>query len=290
MTAIFRTYDAAGLEREYKPALWGIDVPAVVKDWKGRSREAHARMTVQAGLSYGPGERQRIDLLSRGGLEGAPVLAFLHGGYWRSKDLDRFAYSFALEPVVASGALVAMIDYDLCPDVSMDVLVQQVREACAWLWRNAGRHGGDPSRLHVSGHSAGGHLTAMMAATDWPGLGQDLPADLVRSMVPISGLFDLEPLRLSYLNESLRLDEGEARRNSPILLRPPRAMPAWIFYGGAESDEYRRHSMEFAAAWAPMTTRMACEGTPGHNHFTVIEAMTEPGNAVTAAILRQLGG
>lgn len=244
---------------------------------------------MQVGIAYGAGARQRIDLLGRAGLVNAPVLAFLHGGYWRSKDLDRFAYAFALEPVVAAGALVAMIDYDLCPDVSMDELVGQVREACAWIWRNAGQYGGDASRLRVSGHSAGGHLAAMMAATDWPSLADGLPSDFIHSIVPISGLFDLEPLRLSYLNESLNLDEPASRRNSPILMRPAPTVAASVFYGGAESDEYRRHSEEFAAEWGSLTRTMACKATPGHNHFSVVEALTEPGNPVTAAILRHLG-
>ncbi len=214
------------------------------------------------------------------GVKGAPVLAFIHGGYWRNRKLDKRSYSFCVEPIVKASALVAMVEYDLCPDVPM--------KARAWLWRNAADFGGDPGRLHVAGHSAGGHLSTMVAATDWAGRGDGLPGDMVESIVPISGLFELEPLRLTSLNADLRPDAEAARRNSPLHLKPAGRLPVSVVVGGAESNEVRRQSRDLADAWQGVASKMAHLETPGHNHFAVTEAMTEPGTPLAATILRHL--
>lgn len=287
MTTIYRDYDAEALERQYMPSYTISDIPAIRDNWAAMSAAYRERAVLERDLAYGPSAGERLDLLrpSRGN---APVLVFIHGGYWRSRNLDKISYTFALEPIVAAGALVATIDYDLCPDVTLDVLVHQVRRACAWVWRHAHEYGGDPERLHVSGHSAGGHLTAMMSATDWPAFEAGLPRDMIKSAVSVSGLFNLEPLRLSSLNDDLRLDPEAARRNSPQFMAPTTALPVSVVVGGGETDEFRRQSREFADAWrAPAGTIDYIE-TPGHHHFGVIEAMTEPDNLLTATILRHM--
>ena len=170
----------------------------------------------------------------------------------------------------------------------MDVLVGEVRQACAWIWRHAGDYGGDPTRLHVSGHSAGGHLAAMMAATDWPQFGSGLPKNMIRSIVPISGLYELEPLRLTSLNADLRLDSEMAARNSPNTLAPPIRMPVTVVVGGGESDEFRRQSRDFADRWRGAVDKIGYFETTGHHHFSVIEAMTEENDPLTAILLQHL--
>jgi arylformamidase len=288
MTTVYRGYNAEALERQYMPRYTIPGDPEIRRaKWAAMSAAYRERAVLERDIAYGPSAGQRLDLLRPSSVN-APVLVFIHGGYWRSRQLDKISYTFALEPVVAAGALVATIDYDLCPDVTLDVLVNQVQRACAWVWRHARDYGGDPERLHVSGHSAGGHLSAMMAATDWPAFEQSLPRDMIKSIVPVSGLFDLEPLRLSSLNADLRLDPEAAKRNSPQYMSPATALPVSVVVGGGETDEFRRQSRDFADAWRTMASIIEYLETPGHHHFSVIEAMTEPDNPLTATILRHM--
>jgi arylformamidase len=275
MTKVFRDYDADALEQEYIPRYWpNISLDEKIELWIAMGKACHERSNLKTDLTYGDSDLQRLDLVLPN-VENAPVLVFIHGGYWRNRDLNRASYSFCAEPIVKAGGLVAMIDYDLCPDVSLDEIVSQVRKSCAWVWHHIADYGGDPSRLHISGHSAGGHLTAMMAATDWLAYEEGLPANLVKSIIPVSGLFELEPLRLSSLNADLQLDPDAARRNSPQFLRPATRLPASVVVGGGESVEFRRQSRDFADAWHGMVGSMDFIETEDHNHFTVIEAMTE---------------
>jgi arylformamidase len=290
MKPVFRQYDAEGLERQYIPTHWPIVPPQTTSEnWAKRAEEFHSRAKVVADVAYGTSKRQALDLLLPDKPHKAPVLAFIHGGYWRSPRLQKRNYSFCVEPLVAAGAIVAMVEHDLCPDVTMDQLTRQVQSACAWLWQNVADYGGDPHRLHVAGHSAGGHLTAMMATTDWVRFAPGLPPDMVKSIVPISGLFELEPLRLTSLNADLRLDFESTRRNSPILIAPTTQIPVSIVVGGGETEEYFRQSRAFADQWRQTTGPLSYFETAGHDHFTVIEAMTERHDPLTAILLKHLG-
>ncbi|MFZ7094263.1 alpha/beta hydrolase [Primorskyibacter sp. 2E233] len=277
------------LEQEYRP--WAsdasdMDLGKTMARWARRSADFLGRADVLRNIAYGPLPDQRLDLMPPA-RPGAPVQIFIHGGYWQS--LDKDDYAFALEPLVSAGAMVVSVNYTLCPAVTLDALVDQVRHACAWVWHNARDHGGDPARLHVTGHSAGGHLAAMMAATDWAAFQPGLPPDMIKSAVPVSGLFDLEPLRFCSVNAAVQMDRATAARNSPRFMTPAARMPISIVAGADETGEARRQSRDLATAWQAEAGRVAYIETPGHHHFSVVEAMTEPGNPLTATLLRHLG-
>jgi len=205
----------------------------------------------------------------------APTLMFIHGGYWQRNDKEGFA--FLAEGPLAHGINVAVVEYTLAPDARMDQIVNEIRHAVAWLAEHLGDYGADPARIYVGGHSAGGHLTASAVS-----LGA------VKGGVAISGLYDLEPIRLNYLNVKLGLGAAEARRNSPILHLPPMAGPLVVAYGTAELPELCRQSVDYAKAWVE-------RGLPGHllpvdgaNHFTILESLADPDGALTQALVEMV--
>lgn len=275
-------YDSARLEQQYLP--W-TDPQVTLNRWAETSSAYLRRANIERDMPYGTSSSECLDLL-KPSTSNAPVLVFLHGGYWQGLDKDH--YAFALEPLVATGALVASINYSLCPEVSLDALVDQVRAACGWVWRHVRNYGGDPERIHVAGHSAGGHLAAMMAATNWPKFQGGLPHDLVKSIIPISGLFDLEPIRWTSLNEAMGMDPEMARNNSPLFLTPTTRLRVSVVVGGSETAEFLRQSREFANAWESKAGHLEYIESPGHDHLTVIETMTEPDNVLVRTLLQQL--
>ena len=243
--------------------------------WQAAS--AAYRSTARADLDqpYGPGERHRYDLYFAGDPK-APLVVYVHGGYWQRG--DRKEYAFLARALNAAGLDVAVPSYSLCPAVSVMDIVGEIRLCLAVLWRKTGKH------PLVVGHSAGGHLTAAMVASDWSKV-VGVPPDLVRAGVAISGVFDLPPLIPTSLNEALRLDAQTARAASPLFWPPPpkgRTLVAAV--GGAESAEFLRQSRDIVAAWR--RAGLACEylEVPGANHFTVVDELTRPGSALSGKV------
>ena len=252
--------------------------------YEAESAALRARWPGRLDLSYGPSPRQAIDLFVPAN-RGAPLLVFIHGGYWQSR--DRKDFSFVAGPLLERGAAVALLGYDLAPEVRMDAIVAEVRAGLAWLYRNAPAHGCDPARLHVAGHSAGGHLAAMALATDWRTFG--LPEDVIKGVCAISGVFDLEPIRQCYLNEVVALDEGEARRNSPLCQALQGRCPVIVALGELETKAFHEQSRRFFA-------RLERDGwpcqlllQPGVDHFGIVMSMAEPEAQLVQAIMRQMG-
>jgi arylformamidase len=280
--------DRAALDANYNLRAAVPEHPAYFERYAATSDAFRVRWPGRLDLSYGDSPRQAIDLFLPRDPQPAqppPLLAFIHGGYWQA--FDRKAFSFVAERLVEAGAAVAMLGYDLAPAVDMDAIVRQIRHAIAWLYRNGGAQGFDRERICVAGHSAGGHLTAMALATDWTAFG--LPADLVKGACAISGVFDLEPIRLCYLNDVLRLDAEQARRNSPLLLPPQARCPVVVTFGERETEAFHQQSRAYAAALR--RTDVACEllVQPSLDHFAIIMAMTDPASPTLRAIAAQLG-
>lgn len=284
---VYREYDQSALDSQYNARAAVPTFDAFVKRWLADSEQTVKDHACTLDIAYGDGPVELLDIFHPAGGGPAPILIFFHGGYWRAGDKSWFR--FLARPFVERGAMFVIPKYGLCPDHTMDELVAQCRRAVAWTHRNAAEYGGDSARLFVSGHSAGGHITGMMLATDWVAT-DDLPADAIKGVTGISGLYDLEPIRLSRVNEPLQLTESSADRNSPVKqplsVDPPAAL---ITYGGLESDEYGRQ----AAAYADVLRRTG--GTPtlfgvdGHHHFSILDAFANPQHRFGHAVLEQLG-
>ena len=240
---VYGKYDQQSLDLEYDMRIRCPHFAETFVKLEADCARVVERFDCRLDVPFGENVLERFDIWPGGG--DSPILLFIHGGYWRA--FDKSMFRFVVERFVEAGACVVLNNYDLCPHVTMDTITEQNRKALAWIWSHAAEIGGDPGRIHVTGHSAGGHLTAMLLATDWASYG--LPPAPIRNACALSGLFDLEPLRRSYLNADLRMDEETTRRNSPIHQIPDSAPELIVAVGGGETDEFRRQSRSFADAW-----------------------------------------
>ncbi len=231
-------------------------------------------------VPYGPSPRQILDIFQSSAGETAPVAMFIHGGYWRA--LQPAAFSQVAAGLNARGFTVALVGYDLCPQVTIGAIVDQVRQAAMFLWRRCRRP------ILVLGHSAGGHLAASTLATDWASLGA--PADLVPAAMGISGLYDLAPMCATSMNADFKLDEAEARRLSPLYGPVPRGRVFDAVVGGAESSEFQRQSRTIAEVWRQGGVATRYDAPAGANHLNVIAPLTDPASAMVERLVSMARG
>jgi arylformamidase len=263
---------AIDYEVEYNNRARVPEHPEIFARWMREGENFRAETLkagrAQLGLPYGDTPRQSFDLFLPEAGENAPLAIFIHGGWWRS--LDPSMFSQMARGLNTRGVAVAVLGYDLCPNVAIADIIEQIRRACAFLWQRFGR------RIFACGHSAGGHLAAAMVATDWPSLYPKVPPDLVPAGYSISGVFDLSPLIGISVNQDLRLDAATARQVSPLFwpLAAGRCFDAAV--GGLESGEFKRQSRTMADTWARAGAQTHYEEIPGTNHFTVIDALADP--------------
>lgn len=283
---VFLDYDQERLD-----AL--LDARRMTPDWQDyadrfEARSAQVRASTGAVLDvrYGGHERERLDVFLPSGATGpVPVNVFFHGGYWRSADKER--YSFIADTFRPAGAAYVAVEYALIPTVDMDELVRQCRAAIAHLYANGRSLGIDPDRIFVSGHSAGGQIVGMLAAAGWhESFG--VPTDVIKGACGISGLYDLEPIRLSYLNPTLALTPASSQRNSPAFLPPASAAPFVAAVGGAEGDEFARQNALVAEQWGGVVD-VTTISLPGANHYMAVEALGTPSSDLAALVLDQMG-
>ncbi len=281
---LYRDYDQAGLDAQYHLRLRHPDFQDHFDAWAERSAATRQRLNARLDLAYGPSAAEALDVFVPAGAADAPLHVFIHGGYWQA--FEKHDYSFVADGLVAAGAIVVVVNYALAPTVDMDEIVRQNRAAVAWTRRHAGDFGGDAERLYVSGHSAGGHLTAMLLATDWPEF-DGLPVDTIKGGLAISGLYDLEAIRLCYLNEVLGMDAATAARLSRLDMAPGSG-GCIVAVGGGETDEFLRQSSSFAARWRQADAKLEELTLPGHNHFTIMNELADGDGALCVAARRQM--
>ena len=278
-------HDAAWYDAQYDNRARVADHPAILQRWAEASALARQGLRGEIDLAYGPTEAERLDVF-RAEQPDAPVLVFIHGGWWRA--LDKADHSFIAPAFVKAGAMVVVPNYGLCPTVGIEDIALQMTRALAWTWRHAAEHGGDPSRIVVAGHSAGGHLAAMLLACRWKVVDESLPPRLVSGALSISGVFDLDPIREApFLQADLKLTPAGVRRLSPAFFPRPRG-PLYAVVGGDESDEHLRQNRLIRDQWGPSTVPV-CETVGGKNHFDVLHELVDPEARVHSLALRLLG-
>ena len=274
----------AELDAEYDVGQPFPDFAPIAAFYEDSSARAREELRCHLDVSYGPTRAEQLDIFPAD-QPNAPILIFLHGGYWRASSSKDYSL-VALGPVSA-GVTTLVVNYALCPHVTIDEIVRQCRAAVAWAYRNAASFNGDPGRIYVAGHSAGGHLAAMALLTDWE-TDYGLPADSIKGGCVVSGLFDLAPLPFTFVQPSLQLTWGQVLRNSPIMHLPTVAAPLLVSYGGQESGEFRRQSDDFLAAWRANGLDGSWLPQPDKHHFNAIDGFADADSPLCRAVLRQM--
>ena len=281
--ALYRQFASQDqIDAQYNASATVQDPAAEMRHYADAARRARQSLRCLLDIPFGPTLAETLDIFPAD-KPGAPVFVFIHGGYWRALSSKEFSgVALGLQPL---GITTVVINYALCPVVSIDEITRQARAAVAWVLRHIGEQGGDPARVAIGGHSAGGHLTAMCLQTAWS---EDygLPADPLKGAVLVSGLYDLAPLRYSYLQPQIQLDDGLIRRNSPAFMVRPSTTPVWVTWGDMETTEFARQASSYHAAWLAAGNRGELAALPGANHFSAIHGFEDAHSALCQWVLK----
>lgn len=277
------------IDREYNVSLT-VDFAPYAEFCRRESENTRAARSAELGVGFGPTLDETLDIFPAAAAN-APVLVFIHGGYWH-RPVDSRLFSFAARLLPDDGVTVVVSNYSLCPKVSVDEITRQSRAAVAWLYRNVERFGGDPARIFVSGHSAGGHQVGTLAATDWAGE-YGLPTDLIKGAFAISGLFDLRPFRYSWLQPTIQLSHETILRQSPLFHVPAadRQAPPFIAAAGSdESSEFHRQAEAFLNAWVENGHHGRALRLPDKDHFSAIDGFVDRDSVLYRELLALIRG
>jgi arylformamidase len=277
--------DPDWLHAEYHARARHPEHVEIIARWQTASSLVQRLESWRSDVRYGPGDNETLDIYPTP-KSNAPVLVFIHGGYWRAS--DKSLHGFLAPSFTTEGALVMVPNYALAPAVGIEHIALQLARCLAWVHRHAALYGGDPSRIVVAGHSAGGHLASMMLSCRWKDVDAALPAQLVSGALAISGLFDLEPLRHApFLKDDLKLTPASVRRLSTAFFPRPRK-PLFAAVGGEETAEFKRQTALIRDQWGP-TGVPVCETVPNTNHFTILHNLADPNGRLHRHALALLG-
>jgi arylformamidase len=284
---VWGDYDSASLRAAYDARGSVADFDSYLRGFDENSARARETLEGARNVAYGVHTDQVLDVFRAPGQSApGPVNLFIHGGYWRL--LTKEENGFVALAMAPAGATVMVNTYSLAPHVHLDVIVRQCREAVVWAYRNAAEHGGDPERLYISGHSAGGHLVGMMLATDWAGE-YGLPADVIKGATALSGIYDMRPIRLAEPQDWLQLSEDAALRNSPLFNLPVHKCPVIVAYGENDPPGFHDQSKAYIAALKEHGVEVATTDLPGLDHFAAGNEIMDPERPITKLMLAQMG-
>jgi arylformamidase len=286
MTLLYREFETqAQIDAQYNPSLKLADIAAPGKHYAARSAQARAQLRCVLNVPYGPTQAETLDIFPAD-VPNAPVFVFLHGGYWRALSSQDFScVALGLQPL---GITTVVVNYALCPAVTIDEITRQVRTSVAWTVRHIAQHGGNPTNVALGGHSAGAHLTAMCLNTDWQ-TDYGLPPNPLTAALLVSGIFDIAPLRYSYLQPVIALDDGIIRRNSPLFSVRKCPTPIWVNWGDEETAEFARQASSFHAAWQQAGNSAELSALPDADHYRGIHGFEDPNSSLSQWLARQLG-
>lgn len=285
---IYSSFDQVTLDREYSPSSCVDDIDVYIFEYLRGSRKAREAAIEQGSglfdLAYGTSGDEILDLFLPDAAGPAPLQIYIHGGYWQALSKDES--SFAAPLFQQHGSFFAALNYALAPAVGLTEIVTQNRRAIAWLYQQAGQWGIDRDRMYVSGSSAGAHLAMMMLLTDWTQYG--LPKNAIKGICAVSGIYDLEPIRLSYVNEALEMDAGEAAANSPMEQTVRNQCPIILAYGDNETSEFKRQTDEYRELLLATNKTVSFNEIKDRNHFDVILDLMDADTWLSQQILQQM--
>lgn len=287
MAPIYKSFDQDTLNLEYSPSSCVEDLMVYIDEYLQLSLavKQRAELTGRArlDLDYGPRPAQRLDLFLPD-VAAAPVNLYIHGGYWQ--ELSKNYSCFAAPLFAKKNYAFAALGYSLAPQHTLSDIVEECRCAVEWLYLNAERLDIDKHRIHISGSSAGAQLAMMLYTTDWERRG--LPGDIIKGVCAVSGVYDLEPIRLSYVNEALAMDPKEAGENSPMFRTPSALTPVTLAYGSNETSEFKRQSDEYRSKLEALGVPVTFREINNRNHFDVILDLADESSWLASSTLNQM--
>ena len=272
---VYKNYNQEQLDYQYNVRLQVPDYPNYFDRWEKLSGQTEQHYTILKDIPFGAHPEECLDIFPSKILH-SKTLVFIHGGYWHL--LDKTMFHFLAEHFLSYNVTTVLINYPLAPRSSISEIVASCRKALRWLYENIARYNGDPMELYLLGHSAGGHLASMLLIEE--------EAKFLQGMISLSGLFRLEPVMLSYLNDSIGMDRENAIKNSPVFLNPAHDYPLLLVTGTDESDEFKAQTEELYQCWKNKCSNTELLMVPHKNHYSVLDAIVEKDSILRAAIIR----